>query len=89
MASTFLTQFFAERMVVGMKTRGGVLLKAWRDERGFDQMKAAVELGLHVSIISRLENGSGGLSLAKAAVLNDRVGIPMRAWLEPAEEERP
>jgi len=66
--------------------KGAEQLKAWRQERALTQMGAATVLGLHVSDISRLESGAG-ISLSRAAVLRDKAGIDMGAWLMPADKE--
>jgi transcriptional regulator with XRE-family HTH domain len=66
--------------------KGAEQLKRWRLDQGLSQTLAAVRLGLHVSDISRLESGAG-ISLSRAAVLRDKAGIDMGAWLMPADKE--
>ena len=60
-------------------------LKTWRTGRGLTQEAAARELGLKEPTLSRYENGRRKPTLARAADLAAKTGIPLDAFV-PQEE---
>lgn len=60
-------------------------LKAWRDGRGLTQEAAAEELGLNEPTLSRYENGRRTPSLARAAKLSEKTGIPIDRFVKQSE----
>lgn len=59
-------------------------LKQWRLDRRLKQEAAAKELGLTVPTLSRYETGARVPSLARAAKLSEKTGIPIDKFVERA-----
>jgi transcriptional regulator with XRE-family HTH domain len=56
-------------------------LKAWRTELGISQAEAAARLGSSKPTICRIETGNRTPSLALAAKLSERTGIPIEKFV--------
>lgn len=65
------------------RTRGGVLLAAWLVRSGYAGRHAAAAevLGIHFTTLSQLVNGARIPSLAKGVDIEEKTGVPVRAWL--------
>jgi transcriptional regulator with XRE-family HTH domain len=60
-------------------------LRVWRSCRGLTQEAAARELNLKKPTLSRYETGSRIPSLARAAKLSQKTGIPIDKFVAQAE----
>jgi DNA-binding XRE family transcriptional regulator len=71
---------------IGKKlSKGSLLLRAWRKEKGLTQWQATFHLGFRYDKISGFELGRRRPTLEVALVLQQKVGIPADSWLEPAD----
>lgn len=57
-------------------------LKVWRTTQGLTQAEAAETLGLKEPSLSRYETGNRTPSLAQAAKLSEKTGIPIDKFLQ-------
>lgn len=64
-------------------------LKLWREESGLKQRAAAERLGLEVPALSRYENYHRAPSLALAAKLSEKTGIPLDKFVRQPEVVAP
>lgn len=60
-------------------------LRAWRLKQGLTQEAAAAKLQLNEPTLSRYETGSRTPSLALAAKLSEKTGIPIDKFVRQAE----
>lgn len=60
-------------------------LKAWRSDRQLTQEQAAELLGLKEPTLSRYETGARIPSLAQAAKLSEKTGIPIDKFVKHSE----
>lgn len=60
-------------------------LKQWRQDRGLTQGAAAEALSLTEPTLSRYETGARVPSLAQAAKLSEKTGIPLDKFVKTAE----
>lgn len=60
-------------------------LKTWRDCRKLTQREAAETLGLTEPTLSRYETGIRTPSLAQAAKLSEKTGIPIDRFVKQSE----
>lgn len=60
-------------------------LRQWRNLRGLKQKAAAEELGLTEPTLSRYEKGRRIPSLAQAAKLSEKTGIPIDRFVKQGE----
>jgi transcriptional regulator with XRE-family HTH domain len=60
-------------------------LKKWRRDRGLTQGAAAEALSLTEPTLSRYETGARMPSLAQAAKLSEKTGIPLDRFVKEAE----
>ena len=55
--------------------------RGWMERRGFNQAQTAAFFGWHESVISQYLSGLRAPELRNAAVIEERTGIPARAWV--------
>jgi transcriptional regulator with XRE-family HTH domain len=56
-------------------------LRTWRQQRGISQLKAEEILGVGKPTISRIETWTRTPSLALAAKLSEKTGIPIKQFI--------
>lgn len=60
-------------------------LRSWRSQHGKTQEQLATDLGVVASHLSQIENGDRSPSLALAAKLSEKTGIPIGSFVKQAE----
>lgn len=71
-----------------MQSEGAQLLREWIDRRGFETQAAAAQfLDLLESQLSMFLNGHRRPTRDQAVVIEDRAGIPVRAWSLTADDK--
>ena len=65
------------------KNRGAELLRLWREGKGLTQPQASRLLGFAYDLVGFLERGYRKPGIRAAVKLQDRVGVPIDAWLKP------
>lgn len=67
------------------RMEGAHPLRSWREDRGLKQEAAAELLGITKPTLSRYETGSRTPSLAQAAKLSEKTGIPINQFVQSRE----
>lgn len=65
----------------------GQVLRRYRKEREWSQMKLAMDAGMHLNALGNLERGMRNPSLQTIVILCQALGVPMSVFMGAVEKE--